>query len=495
MPERDYRLCRSYDVDGELGYDWLPGRFGPPPGIRRDRMRTIEAQTDDEFFRDFVRWSLEEKQSLMISERHRRRTFNCRDWPKTSPVDVDRLAAEGFFWTGYSDRAQCAFCVGFIGNWEPGDPPVDAQHRRFFPHCKRARRVPCPNIPYSPSDDRRGGDVGGLVNASVVATAATSGEDVAGLTNQPYHPRYQLYSSRLDSYRYYPRRYPLKAARLAEAGFFYEGPADKVRCFWCDGGLEDWEAGDDAWTEHARWYPGCRHVFLVKGATFIVDVRATTSADDLRRAADLTYNDAGTDFLSAAAADVDDMDVTDVDVDAGVVALARRQDWYVVLNGLGFTSDELDALARERVWQRDVADVDVARLIDLLLDRRDGVRSDGRSRVDAVVDALAEQLEWMNVLDDRHPGRRPPPTPPPKILDLRAVVAAYNDRQRAVDGEDVLIVAAMTCVVCDSRVKDSVTLPCGHLLYCSTCVAAGVTPNACLVCRRPTRGACRVYFG
>ena len=36
----------------------------------------------------------------MISERHRRRTFNCRNWPKTAPVDVDRLAADGFFLDG-----------------------------------------------------------------------------------------------------------------------------------------------------------------------------------------------------------------------------------------------------------------------------------------------------------------------------------------------------------------------------------------------------------
>ena len=160
MPERDDRLCRSVDVDAEPGYDWMPGRFGPPPGIRRDRVRTIEALSDDEFFRGFLRWSPEEQQALMISERHRRRTFNCRGWPKTSPVDVDRLAAEGFFWTGESDRAQCAFCAGFLGNWETGDPPVAAQHRRFFPYCKRAQRKPCPNLPLASTAERKRADVG-----------------------------------------------------------------------------------------------------------------------------------------------------------------------------------------------------------------------------------------------------------------------------------------------------------------------------------------------
>ena len=33
------------------------------------------------------------------------------------------------------------------------------------------------------------------------------------------------------------------------------GQQDKVRCFFCYGGLQSWEQGDDPWTEHARWFP------------------------------------------------------------------------------------------------------------------------------------------------------------------------------------------------------------------------------------------------
>lgn len=35
----------------------------------------------------------------------------------------------------------------------------------------------------------------------------------------------------------------------------YLGQQDKVRCFFCYGGLQSWEHGDDPWTEHARWFP------------------------------------------------------------------------------------------------------------------------------------------------------------------------------------------------------------------------------------------------
>jgi hypothetical protein len=263
-----------------------------------------------------------------------------------------------------------------------------------------------------------------------------------------------------------------------------------VRCFWCDGAPHDWEVGDDAWTEHARWYPGCRHVFLVKGPAFIRKTRAATSAEDVRRAADLQYNDAGTDFLTSAdAATVDDGDDD--------LAAVRQQDWYVVLNGLGFSTEELDALARVRTRRRDPdVDVDVAKLVDALLDRRNDVRSD-RTR-DVVVDAieaLTNKLERMNIdADTRHPHpSSPPPPPPPRFLDLVALVAECVD-DATTDRDALTLVATMTCELCSGRVKDSVTLPCGHLLYCSSCVAGGVTPNACLVCRRPIRGVCRVYL-
>jgi len=38
------------------------------------------------------------------------------------------------------------------------------------------------------------------------------------------------------------------------------GVNDLCRCFFCGGGLEEWEAGDDPWAEHARWFPSCDFV-------------------------------------------------------------------------------------------------------------------------------------------------------------------------------------------------------------------------------------------
>lgn len=42
-----------------------------------------------------------------------------------------------------------------------------------------------------------------------------------------------------------------------------------MRCFHCDGGLRHWDPHDDPWTEHARWFPRCSYVKLVKGQEFV----------------------------------------------------------------------------------------------------------------------------------------------------------------------------------------------------------------------------------
>ena len=71
-------------------------------------------------------------------------------------------------------------------------------------------------------------------------------------TVKPKTPKLSVYSKRWESYLKYSRDNPVSAKDLCEAGFFYEGEGDKVKCFWCDGALEMWSRGDDPWAEHAK---------------------------------------------------------------------------------------------------------------------------------------------------------------------------------------------------------------------------------------------------
>lgn len=47
------------------------------------------------------------------------------------------------------------------------------------------------------------------------------------------------------------------------------GISDYVKCFFCDGGLCEWEPDDDPWTEHALWFGDCEFLQLNKGTSFV----------------------------------------------------------------------------------------------------------------------------------------------------------------------------------------------------------------------------------
>jgi len=64
------------------------------------------------------------------------------DWPERVASIVHRgdVAKAGLFYTGQTDRVQCAFCHGYLRNWVQGDIPAD-EHRRLFPDCPFVRNA------------------------------------------------------------------------------------------------------------------------------------------------------------------------------------------------------------------------------------------------------------------------------------------------------------------------------------------------------------------
>ena len=87
----------------------------------------------------------------------------------------------------------------------------------------------------------------------------------------PLHPQYATLEARLRTFREWPPALRQKPRDLAEAGFYYIGLSDQVKCFYCDGGLRNWQSEDEPWKEHARWFQKCVFVRLVKGDEYIAE--------------------------------------------------------------------------------------------------------------------------------------------------------------------------------------------------------------------------------
>ncbi|XP_053390264.1 inhibitor of apoptosis protein-like, partial [Mercenaria mercenaria] len=94
------------------------------------------------------------------------------------------------------------------------------------------------------------------------------------------HPKYQTLQSRLSSFSSWPQHMVQTPQQLADAGLFYTGFEDQVRCFACDGGLRRWDPDDDPWTEHCRWFPGCPFARQQKGDEYIALIQAAVAYED-----------------------------------------------------------------------------------------------------------------------------------------------------------------------------------------------------------------------
>lgn len=63
--------------------------------------------------------------------------------------------------------------------------------------------------------------------------------------DRPKYPSYAILSERIKSFSDWPASMTQTPRDMALAGFFYAGYGDYTRCFFCGGGLRNWEAGDD----------------------------------------------------------------------------------------------------------------------------------------------------------------------------------------------------------------------------------------------------------
>ncbi|XP_067657016.1 baculoviral IAP repeat-containing protein 2-like [Haliotis asinina] len=229
-----------------------------------------------------------------------RRLMTYANWPSSSQ-DPAKLAEVGLFYTGQLDRVKCAFCMGVLKEWQPGDIPL-AEHRRHFPYCGFIQGEDVGNIPARRSAIHWIPGTSGLSPAIRDASDWNNGcgtfdvNESAYITPSHAPPNYrprpsdteaytkpspltQNYStdkadaqsvyttldytseaSRLASFKHWPIKTRILPEDLARAGFYHAptpSKPDRVRCGYCQGKLYCWNGGEDPEMEHRKYFPTC----------------------------------------------------------------------------------------------------------------------------------------------------------------------------------------------------------------------------------------------
>lgn len=95
------------------------------------------------------------------------------------------------------------------------------------------------------------------------------------LSRRAHHPNYASYQARLDSFKEWPASMSQQPDDLAKAGFYYFGIKDMVKCFFCNGGLKNWDHNDDPFQDHVRWFPSCQYIRQLMGHEYVEEVHSS----------------------------------------------------------------------------------------------------------------------------------------------------------------------------------------------------------------------------
>jgi hypothetical protein len=438
----------------------------------------------------------------MSYEINRRASFPPT-WPIKCPVSPADAAKAGFYFTGPEDRVKCTFCSGVLCNWAPGDTAF-GEHARYFPKCPfilNANGVG--NVPYEVTLQETQNYGGASVLAAGLRGMSiqnnTTG-DIGVLALSAAHPNMASQTARMQSYENWnATSFPYQTPEeLAEAGFIYTGLRDNVKCFFCDGGLRNWEEGDDPWVEHARWFPRCQFVLQLKGPSFIEAIQEQYPGQ--QNMPELEPMDTAGTHAGSANVYLPGANSTELRL------IAARIDTPTVrtILEMGFT-------------KRLVAQV----ILNRIRDSGDDFPNP-QSLLEAVLELEMEHPELQEDMVEEYQMAAPEPSPEPAPRPVEAQLPITHpaptnagadvseqskkskkkkkqDVAMETEGEDMKSIIEehkklkeeRTCKICMDEPSNVVFLPCGHLCACTTCAPALRT---CPMCRANIRGTLKTFI-
>jgi hypothetical protein len=180
------------------------------------------------------------------------------NWNHSFPSKLS-LANAGFVYAGKGDHTYTYCCRKSVSNWIPGMIP-DEVHAELGNGCETASNISKYRNQTKRYDSRAVWEECESIPQQIEMSYPMKG---------PYDARFNSYKARRLSFQEWPAEEEVEASLLAQAGFFYEGKTDFVRCFYCNGGVMDWIKDDNPFIRHAQMYPDCLYIRAVKGEQFV----------------------------------------------------------------------------------------------------------------------------------------------------------------------------------------------------------------------------------
>uniref|UniRef100_A0A2C9KCM7 RING-type domain-containing protein n=1 Tax=Biomphalaria glabrata TaxID=6526 RepID=A0A2C9KCM7_BIOGL len=290
-----------------------------------------------------------------------------------------------------------------------------------------------------------------VANSSQNATKGNAGgptySELGIVTERPKRFEYAVLLKRMETFLSWPRDHHLRPKELAEAGFYYAGYGDCARCFYCGGGLRNWEDEDDVWVEHARWFPKCAYIRQQMGQVFVDTIQ------DMNKSFD-------------------------------------HISMKMVMDKIGDAASAFQLDSKDSPLKRDPA---VKTIVDMgyplaeAITTAEAIKEDGNIlSADKIYEKLVEHKVKKN---------------PSKMIERAAgTMAGVSDtslnanleKVRSLKEKNNQLRQQTVCKICMDKEVAVVFLPCGHFVSCTDCASA---MKDCPVCRNHVKGIVRAFMG
>ncbi|KAK0064340.1 baculoviral IAP repeat-containing protein 2-like isoform X1 [Biomphalaria pfeifferi] len=217
-------------------------------------------------------------------------------------VSFTKLSSGGFFYPGNGLYVKCIGCDNLVEiNRFENEPSSETYHKsacRFIQtesrenlHDSSVRPPSTQDV--SASSSHRTDSLYQSTDHSPVNSdqldqvplteGQISNEPPSHLPRPPTNSVYPVYSDavkRLQSFATWPANHFLSINVLVNAGFFFAGYSDCVRCYSCGLGLRSWKPGDDVDVEHKRFRPSCSLLQLKQRNNVANNVASNVASND-----------------------------------------------------------------------------------------------------------------------------------------------------------------------------------------------------------------------
>ncbi|XP_061176472.1 baculoviral IAP repeat-containing protein 7-like [Saccostrea echinata] len=413
-------------------------------------------------------------------------------FPLTLSQSPVRLARSGFYFTGRNQECVCFSCGVHNSNWTRQN--ITELHRQLSPDCRHLRGSNDSNVPIGSRESWQSNNLHNFNTSSITTNepAECSLQRSRGTRRQQYdscnahtnhhsqppsnsqpnrlketleplgividrprYPSYAVMATRVSSYQQWPSHLTQTPRDLSLAGFFYVGYGDYVRCFFCGGGLRNWEPGDDAWIEHARWFPKCPFLIQNQGQDFVRLVQNVQEEDfENNPSQEQTGNLTEIEQLPAA---------------------------YEIYQ-MGYTWNTIKEAYRK--LNKKKTDVTTAELIEEILASDSAAPNSSPEQPTSSSSSASTPEPNGNVT-----SRASNPLSTSEISEEFGAMS-MSDETRSLMDENRKLKEQRLCRICMEEDVAIAFLPCGHLCCCSHCAPA---IRKCPICRAFIKGTVKTY--